>query len=498
MAELKRRRSGSMFKWYFIQTTVSVLLCLAISSISVLFFFLSFWKNDKLTALIEDALSVSQSVTLLAEEENSFLYETDSSFQLVVNIVSTVAQSSNAEIFILDKNGNVVVCYDYAEKNIDRSNKGVCSFHEKLTFPDSVIDEVFAADGNAFNSEGKFDGMFNENYLLGGVEFSLNEKEFCVLVFQAESTAFLPYTTEFLRSMIFASGIAVLISFILALLISIRMVKPLKKITAATKQYAGGDFTARINTSDVYDELSQLVDSVNIMADNLAVLEESRSSFVANVSHELKTPMTIISGFVDGILDGTISNEDSEKYLRIVSDEVKRLSRLVVAMLNMSKIEAGKLTPNPSAFSLNDVIMKTLLGFEKYVDDKKIDILGLDSLEEVTINADEALMTQVIYNLIDNAVKFTPEYGNITINLIREKKEAVLSVRNTGRGISQEELGLIFDRFYKVDKSRGLDAKSFGLGLYIVKSIIELNHGTISINSEIDKYTECIIRMPVH
>jgi len=201
---------------------------------------------------------------------------------------------------------------------------------------------------------------------------------------------------------------------------------------------------------------------------------------------------------VDGILDGTISNEDSAKYLGIVSDEVKRLSRLVVAMLNMSKIEAGKLTPNLSQFSLNDILMKTFLGFEKYIEDKNIEISGFDNLEEVSVTADEVLMTQVIYNLIDNAVKFTPENGQITLGLIKEKKEAVLSIRNTGKGISQEECGLIFDRFYKVDKSRGLDAKSFGLGLYIVRSIIELNHGTININSEIDKYTEFVIKMPLH
>ncbi len=496
MSELKKRRSGSMFKWYFVQTTVSVLLCLAISSISVLFFFLNFWKNDRLTALNEDALSVSQSVALLVDEEkDSFYKDRNYATQLVANIISTVAQSSSSEIFMLNGDGEIIICFD-ADGNSGNGN--VCEIHEHLNFPDEIIASVYNSPQDVHNYEGDMDGLFPEKYLLGVVKFKIEGNSYFVFAMQAESTALLPYTTEFLRNILFASTIGVFISFILALLISYRMVRPLKKITAATKQYAGGDFSARINTADVYDELSQLVDAVNIMADNLAVLEESRSSFVANVSHELKTPMTIISGFVDGILDGTISNEDSAKYLGIVSDEVKRLSRLVVAMLNMSKIEAGKLTPNLSQFSLNDILMKTFLGFEKYIEDKNIEISGFDNLEEVFVTADEALMTQVIYNLIDNAVKFTPENGQITLGLIKEKKEAVLSIRNTGKGISQEECGLIFDRFYKVDKSRGLDAKSFGLGLYIVRSIIELNHGTININSEIDKYTEFVIKMPLH
>lgn len=496
MSELKKRRSGSMFKWYFVQTTVSVLLCLAISSISLLFFFLNFWKNDRLTALNEDALSVSQSVDLLVDEKkDSFYKDRNYATQLVANIISTVAQSSSSEIFILNGDGEIIICYD-ADGNSSKGN--VCEIHEHLNFPDEIIASVYNSPQDVHNYEGDMDGLFPEKYLLGAVKFEIEGNSYFVFAMQAESTALLPYTTEFLRNILFASTIGVFISFILALLISYRMVRPLKKITAATKQYAGGDFSARINTADVYDELSQLVDAVNIMADNLAVLEESRSSFVANVSHELKTPMTIISGFVDGILDGTISNEDSAKYLGIVSDEVKRLSRLVVAMLNMSKIEAGKLTPNLSQFSLNDILMKTFLGFEKYIEDKNIEILGFDNLEEVSVTADEALMTQVIYNLIDNAVKFTPENGQITLGLVKEKKEAVLSIRNTGKGISQEECGLIFDRFYKVDKSRGLDAKSFGLGLYIVRSIIELNHGTININSEINKYTEFVIKMPLH
>ena len=487
----KHRSSGSMFKWYFIQTTVSVLLCLIISGFSILFFFISFWKTDRLTALKDDALSISQSVSLLSDNESGLAESRD---VIITNILQTIAQTTGAEVFLVSPDGDVVFCSDINDR---KENGNVCLLHSYIVFSDEFINEVEYSSENAVYFEGSLAGFSEENFFVGAAKTDILGDTCYAIVVQSESEAFIPYTTEFVRIMLFASIIAIAISFILSLSISIRMVRPLKKITAATKHYAGGDFSARIDTHDVYKEMGELVDSVNKMADSLAVIEESRSSFIANVSHELKTPMTIISGFVDGILDGTISQEETNKYLYIVSDEVKRLSRLVVAMLNMSKIEAGKLTLNMTVFSVKDIFIKTCLGFEKYINEKEIELIGLDALENISLTADETLINQIIYNLIDNAVKFTPHGGSISFSLYTEKKEAVFSVKNTGNGIPSNECELIFDRFYKVDKSRGLDAKSFGMGLYIVKSIIELHKGSITLNNKPDEYTEFIIRIPL-
>ncbi len=498
MTPLRKRRSGSMFKWYFIRTSISVILCLTISSFAILFFFLNFWKTDKLTALNDDALSVSQSVELFAEStEGTAEADSEIYLQFIKNILLTVANASASSIFVTDAEGSVIMCSDSPVETADEITDNVCYQHENISFSPDMLAEISFAGKSGYTFEGILSGFPEENQLLGAVTLDIYGTKLYVIAVQSESVAFLPYTTEFLRLQIFTSIVALGLCFILAVIFSYRMVRPLKKITAATKHYAGGDFTARINTADVYNELTELVDSVNKMADSLAVLEESRSSFVANVSHELKTPMTVISGFVDGMLDGTISPEESQKYLVIVSDEVKRLSRLVVAMLNMSKIEAGKLTLNTSVFSLKEIFIKTIIGFEKFINDKNIDIAGLDTLENVVITADETLITQIIYNLIDNAVKFTEKGGIITVSVYEEKKEAVFSVRNTGRGITDNEKELVFDRFYKVDKSRGLDAKSFGMGLYIVKSIIELHKGTISLETEENEFTEFIVRLPL-
>ncbi len=498
MTPLRKRRSGSMFKWYFIRTSISVILCLTISSFAILFFFLNFWKTDKLTALKEDALSVSQSVELFSENSGEYFNDDSESFlQYTKNIVLTVAHASDSSLFVTDSDGKVIICSDSAIDTEDESSSNVCERHKNISFSHDMLAEIAFSGKNGYVYDGLLSGFADENHLLGAVTLETPGKRLYLIAVQPESAAFLPYTTEFLRIQIFSSLVALLLSFILSVIFSYRMVRPLKKITAATKQYAAGDFSARINTADVYNELTQLVDSVNKMADGLSVLEESRSSFVANVSHELKTPMTVISGFVDGMLDGTISPEESQKYLVIVSDEVKRLSRLVVAMLNMSKIEAGKLSLNTSVFSLREIFIKTIIGFEKLINDKNIDVAGLSSLENVVITADETLITQIIYNLIDNAVKFTENGGVITVSVYEEKKEAVFSVRNTGRGITDNEKELVFDRFYKVDKSRGLDAKSFGMGLYIVKSIIDLHKGTITLETDENKFTEFIVRLPL-
>ena len=208
------------------------------------------------------------------------------------------------------------------------------------------------------------------------------------------------------------------------------------------------------------------------MAESLSSSENIRRSFVANVSHELKTPMTTIAGFIDGILDGTIPPDKEKYYLRIVSDEVKRLSRLVKSMLDLSRIDSGSLNLIPKRFDMTETIFTTLITFEQQIERKNIDILGLE----------------VVYNLLENAVKFVNNNGYIEIKIIDESNRLVVSIKNSGEGISSEEVKRVFERFYKTDKSRSQDKNGMGLGLYIVKTIIKLHGGEIKAESKLDEY----------
>ena len=206
--------------------------------------------------------------------------------------------------------------------------------------------------------------------------------------------------------------------------------------------------------------------------------------------------MTSIGGFIDGILDGTIGKDRQDYYLRLVSDEVKRLSRLVTGMLNMSKIEAGEMQINLKNFDISATIFKTLLNFERKINDKNIEIVGLDTMQSITVNADEDMIQQVVYNLIDNAVKFTPDSGYIFIKDYKDSEKTFVSIRNSGDGIERDELNKVFERFYKVDRSRSYDVKGAGLGLFLVKSIIELHGGEIRVDSKVGEYTEFAFWIP--
>ena len=471
--------------------TATMLLCILAAGFSLMFFFVNFWKNDRLTALAEDALSLAQSVESFYNGE--FSGGTVSESKMLSGILATMSESADSFAFVTDTGGKPLLCNDSG------TNTENCPEHGKKIFPVEILlkcDE----DGREYLFDEPVEGFGKNNntFLCAVVPFSDNSGErYYAICMQSLTSAYLPYTTEFVRMIILTGLLAVFISFISSLAVSLRMVKPLKKMTSITHEYGEGNFNERISEIDTYSELAALAEAFNSMADNLAVTEQSRSNFVANVSHELKTPMTIISGFIDGMLDGTIPEADRPKYLKIVSDEVKRLSRLVVAMLNMSKIEAGKLSPALSEVELAELICRTVIGFEKVVNDRSIRVVGLDEMTPIYVKADSALITQVIYNLFDNAVKFTPDGGTISMSLESDRKNAIIKIRNSGKGISAEEQALVFDRFYKVDKSRGLDSKSFGMGLYIVKSIIELHHGTIGINSNEQNYTEFVIRLPL-
>ena len=203
-----------------------------------------------------------------------------------------------------------------------------------------------------------------------------------------------------------------------------------------------------------------------------------------------------IGGFIDGILDGTIPKEKANYYLEIVSGEIKRLTRLVVTMLNMSKIESGSFEMKPQKYDISDQIIHILLTFEQKIEEKHIEIEGLENLNPTFITADRDMIYQVIYNIFDNAVKFTNEGGYINVSMNEDDKNVEVHIKNSGIGIQKEELSKVFQRFYKVDKSRGLDAKGAGLGLYIVKMMVEMHSGTIYAQSEDENTAEFVFKLP--
>lgn len=497
MAKLTKKRYISMLWRTFALVVAIVLFSLLISGVFLLILSSSYWKEWTLDDLASETQHLSDSIS-----RSISYYDTDDSlaseevYRALSSPVHTVAAYSGCEVLIIGTDGRVLLCGECDPDSPDGVK--VCEKHADLLLDTRLREEITSA-GTVTFGKGKLDFVpYAEDYIAAANVVKMNGQARCfVLLLKAERLAFRELSAKYSGMVIFSSSVAVGLSFIAAYVVSYRIVSPLRKISEATQQYAKGNFSVRIDTSDTYNEIRDLADSVNSMAEDLSVIEESRSNFVANISHELKTPMTIISGFIDGILDGTIDPSEREKYLVVVSDETKRLSRLVVDMLNMSKIEAGKLTLNLSTVELSSLLLKILLIYETTLSQNNISVNGLDSLTRTTITADEGLIYQVFFNIIDNAVKFTPENGSITVSMESGKKNVAVTVRNTGKGIPEEDRGRIFERFYKVDKSRGLDSRSFGIGLPIAKSIVELHNGSICINSVENEYTEFVVTLPV-
>lgn len=294
-----------------------------------------------------------------------------------------------------------------------------------------------------------------------------------------------------------ASSMFILLFFLFVALNLVRkLVKPMNEITDTARQYSQGDFSIRINHDNDFGEIGELSRVLNEMADSIDRNEKSRLAFIANVSHELRTPMTSIGGFVDAILSGTIPPEQQEHYLKIVSEEINRLSRLVRSMLYLSKYESNEMQINCTDFELRELIISTLFLFENQLEHKNVDVQGLD-FEKVTLHADKDLIQQVIYNLVENAVKFIDSGGVLTFDVQKNAKNVNIVIRNTGEGIKSEDLSRIFEKFYKTDASRGKDKTGVGLGLSIVRSIIALHKGTINVSSQFGEYTQFDISIPI-
>lgn len=502
---MRRRRqevsktSRKLFHKYLRIITSLILLSVIILCSTYIVIATKNWNTEQIGVLSHNAEIIAQnSEEIMQRYESGSLNDEEGStdiapLMLICNTMRIMSNAIDADIFITDMDGNVVVCKEMINERFNFTQESHCIIHNGYKIDSDIIAK---ASEESYSEVDTLGGIFIRNQLTAASPIMVNGKAVAV-VFATEpiTVSWYSYARKIFQIMLTAIFLSLLVSFITVYILSYRLTKPLREMSEATKRYAEGDFSYKVKVRGD-DELSQLAEAFNSMASSLSALESSRRSFVANVSHELKTPMTSIGGFIDGMLDGTIPEEKYPHYLQIVSDEVKRLSRLVTSMLNMSKLEAGEMPINIKTFDLSANLFKTLLSFEKKINDKQIDIEGLDRLESIYVKADEDMLTQVVYNLIDNAVKFTPQNGYIRIKAYSDPEKVFVSIRNSGAGVEREELDKIFERFYKVDKSRSYDVKGAGLGLYLVKSIIQLHGGEIKATSVVGEYTEFVFWLP--
>ncbi len=303
-----------------------------------------------------------------------------------------------------------------------------------------------------------------------------------VVVAVNETTELMEMWRSFVGLFFAASTMILLVSFVATSFIAMRQIQPLQEMVHATRAYAAGEFDVRIDTEGLSDEIGELAVSFNTMADSLAETERQRHDFIANVSHELKTPMTTIAGYTDGILDGTIPPAKERQYLQIISDESRRLSRLVRRMLDISQIQSKEM--KKTEFDICESMRLALLSMEQRILQRELDVEAQIPDDSVLVLGDNDLITQVIYNLLENATKYATPGSTLYLGLTCNDEKAVITVRNHGQTIAPEEIPLLFERFHKSDKSRSVDKDGYGLGLYVVKTILEQHKERITVTSE--------------
>jgi signal transduction histidine kinase len=469
----------TLFKKYLRITTAVILASFLIISVTILLFVTDYWKQEKRSILRQSANNVATLAASYATTTSKNVYVMNAN--IMGAFTTAFAQNIESDIFITDTGGHAIIAA-YGEQGgaVDQS-KPVDADIMKRALQGRYIDE------------GTMNGRYQNNYYIVGVPITVEDdvgKQVIIgAVFAAyNAETFTAFRWSIVQMLCYVLIAAFAVSFAVVWLFTYRLVQPLHKMASAADVFGKGNFSVRVPVSSE-DEIGQLAEAFNNMADSLASSETSSRSFIANVSHELKTPMTTIAGFIDGILDGTIPPEKEKYYLGIVSQEVKRLSRLVRTMLDLSRIDSGALKLRPARFDLTNTILVALLSFEKKIEEKRLEVQGLEDAKSIFIEGDPDMLHQVVYNLIENAVKFTNEGGFLRIELFQKDGRTTVSVVNSGPGIAQDELPMVFERFYKTDKSRSRDKNGMGLGLYIVRTIIRLHGGDIKAESEQNKFT---------
>ena len=468
------------FSRQFAMIAALLLLCLLITGVSFRFLMLGTIESQNQQTMIRDAEAVAE----LAEAYDS-VGDLQNNFDFHISL-SLFTKVGDAEALLCDTDGVIRICS--CEKfSCDHIGQSV----------DPVLLAEIQKDGSWYE-ETTLSGIYDESrYLAGQTLFASDGEQIGYVLVSAP----MAQTKNFmLRSstLFFYVAIAVLIvSMLAASFLSRMQVRPLGQMADAARRFGRGELSVRVEESPKNtSEINDLARAFNTMVDSLESSERRRQEFVANVSHELKTPMTTIGGYIDGMLDGTIPPEKQQHYMQIVSGEVRRLSRLVRNMLDISRLQAmGVEESRMTRFDLGELMSDVIITFEQKINGKGLNVDVELPDRSVWVKAERDGITQVVYNLLDNAIKFCPQGGKLGLFLALEGGKAKVTVQNSGPTIDPNELPLLFDRFHKADKSRSADREGWGLGLYIAKTIVGAYGGDIWATSE-NGITNFIFTLP--
>ncbi len=431
--------------------------------------------------------SLEQDAQIIADLAASYMEDDTLSGREFLMNLDIASKVSGSDAVICNSDGKVTICSD--------SLFG-CK-HMGLYVNEEYLQKVLSQGSD--RATGLIKGLYSEERFLVALPVTAADGDRGIIIVSSPSASVNQVLTKISNIFLTTAVCVILVSVAAVSFFARRESKPLQDMAKAANAFGHGDLEARVKIEEGNsEEMEELALAFNNMACSLQKSEYRRQEFVANVSHELKTPMTTISGYVDGMLDKTIPEDKWPHYLQIVSDETKRLSRLVRSMLDISQLQSEGGIPDEKKihFDLEDCCGSVLITFEKKIEDKGLNV-EVDMPEHpVYTFANEDYITQVIYNLIDNAVKFCPTGKTLGLKIREGGAKVYVSVSNEGDTIPPEELPLVFDRFHKLDKSRSQNRDGWGLGLYIVKTIVCSHGENISVTSR-DGKTEFTFTLPL-
>ncbi|MCR5591766.1 MAG: HAMP domain-containing histidine kinase [Lachnospiraceae bacterium] len=433
----------------------------------------SFLVRQKAAELYRSANEISNTYA-------GYFYDNSLSTEDVRKQLKASGDFSFLTIWIMNTDGEVI--YDSAADDQNRAGFTIEGFVDEDT-------------SRSFYREGNFYGYFSEDMLsvLSPITNNYNLKGYVVI--HSPLTKIREQRNDLILIVLATLAVVFVLSTIILVVFTDIVYIPLKKITKATEAYAEGDFTYPIDI-DKNDEIGYLAASLTYMADKVSHLEDDQKKFIANVSHDFRSPLTSMKGYLEAMADGTIPPEQHEKYLKIVKNETERLTKLTNNLLTLNNLNITGMNLDITDFDINRTIRNTVATFEGICKTKHISFNLVLTGETLFVSADKGRIEQVLYNLIDNAIKFSKPDSQIKLETSEKNETIFVSVKDSGIGIPKDDLKLIFDRFYKTDQSRGRDKKGTGLGLSIVKEIINAHHENINVISTVDVGTEFIFTLP--
>ena len=477
---MNRHMRKTISNMYFTTTAILLVAGITVMGFVQMYLAISYFVSERKSALSGVVQVAAKQVSLLQPDED-LPQLSEENWERMQRALSIVSETSDSSLLLADDQGNVILAAGF-----DRALGA--------QIPRTVLDQM-AGGQNAMFVSGTLDGVYDKGQYIAGCALTDASGQVRGYAFASSyASALNGYVADMFSTFILSAGLMLLISSLLSVVFTTRLTLPLRRIAEAARKFGAGDFSTRVPVEGE-DEVAQLAVTFNNMAANLEAIDSSRSNFMGNIAHELRTPMTSVKGFVDGMLDGTIPPELYNHYLGVVSQEVGRLTRLIQNMLDISKLEAGEYQVNARSYDVWESITGAALAAEQRIESGKIQIQCLVP-ERTMVYADPDLVHQVVYNLLDNAIKFTPEEGIIRFGVTRSGGQVTVSIWNTGPGIAPEALPFVFDRFFKEDRSRGLNTRGSGLGLHICKVLVNLSGGKIWVESQEGEWCRFSFTLP--